>query len=130
MVIRFKLSSAYIIPELEGHISINLSVESRAKVGKPFTSTCDGWEEGTYTNFREWIKGQYGLQSLNSKDEQGLPARQQKAKDITFKKTNGFRVLPPRTGLTVKDMQRVVRAYIGTCYRMCFHEIAPARPLC
>ena len=109
---------------------MNLSAESHAKVGKPFMSAHNDWQEGTYTCFCEWIPVQYGIELPDSEDEAGLPAQQQRAKDITFVKKNGFRVLPNRAGFTVKDMQRVVRAYIGTCYHKSFKEIVVLRSLC
>lgn len=113
---------------------MNPSAESHAKVGRQFTNACSEWEDGTYTKFREWIKVQYGMQSQDSEDEGPLPARQQRSKDIIFKKDpqKGFRVLPKRDGHTVKDMQRTVRAYIGTCYRKYSGcgDIASLRPFC
>jgi hypothetical protein len=60
------------------------------------------------------------LKELDSEDEVEVPVDMQKAKSIAFQKNKkGYFILPPRSDYrTIKQRQRVVRAYIGTVYRM------------
>lgn len=95
------------------------SMETPPLVGKSFTNAHQDWKEGMYENFKEWSVKQFGHQPLESEDEAELPIQFQKAKDISFEKNRrGHFVLPPlRNYRTIKQKQRVIRAYVGAVYR-------------
>ena len=63
---------------------------------------------------------QFGLKELDSEDEVEVPVDMQKVKSIAFQKNKkGYFILPLRSDYrTIKQRQRVVRAYIGSVYRM------------
>ena len=93
-------------------------MESSPLIGNSFTNTHKDWKEGMFENFKEWSLKQFGLQDLESGDEEIL-VQHQKAKDIIFEKNSrGFFILPPLKDFsTIKAKQRVVRGYIGATYR-------------
>ena len=60
------------------------------------------------------------MEEVDSEDNGDVPVDFQRAKDIEFKKNErGEFILPPiSTYDTVRQKQRVVRAYIGAVYSM------------
>jgi hypothetical protein len=57
---------------------------------------------------------------MESDDEAEVPVHMQKAKDIKFERNKeGEYILPSMSDYgTVRQMQRVIRGYIGAVYRM------------
>jgi hypothetical protein len=94
-------------------------METPPLVGNSFTNTHKDWKEGMYENFKDWSVKQFGNQPLGSGDEAELPVEFQKAKDISFEKNRrGCFILPPLENYrTIKQKQKVIRAYVGAVYR-------------
>jgi hypothetical protein len=95
------------------------SMETPPLVGNSFTNAHKDWKEGMYENFKDWSLKQFGHHPLESGDEAEVPIQFKKAKDISFEKNRrGHFVLPPlRTYRTIKEKQKVIRAYAGAVYR-------------
>ena len=95
-----------------------ISVESSPNSGNKFTNSCKTWREGTYENFKEWVVKQFRISELGSDDEAEVLADMQKAKDISFEKNDcGHFILPPiENHHSMKQRQRIIRAYIGAVY--------------
>lgn len=68
--------------------------------------------------FKDWAVKQFGHKGGDSDDDDEVPIHHQKAKDIVFKKDKKGRfILPAKSEFkTVRDLQRVVRGYIGAVY--------------
>jgi hypothetical protein len=98
----------------------NYSIEGTPSAGTAFTNSYADWREGTYELFKEWSLKQHGLKEPDSDDDTDVPVHLQKAKDIPFERnTIGDFILPPLSNFrTVRQKQRVVRAYIGAVYSM------------
>jgi hypothetical protein len=94
-------------------------MESSALIGNTFTNSCPDWKEGTYDNFKDWALKQFGVTEPDSDEDAEVPVQLQKAKDIKFSKNiRGEFILPPISNYkTIRQKQRVVRAYIGAVYR-------------
>jgi hypothetical protein len=109
------------------HLSHKIySVESSPVVGNTFTNSCDNWRDGTYENFKEWTVRQFGVEELDSNDEEEVPVHKQKSKDMVFKKNSrGHFVLPPKQEYkTNRQRQKVIRGYIGTVYHQSIYFVA------
>lgn len=94
------------------------SVETSPLIGNTFTNSYQDWKEGTYDNFNNWALKQFGINELDSDEENEIPVHFQKAKDIEFETNRaGYLILPPLTNYkTIRQKQRVVRGYIGANY--------------
>jgi hypothetical protein len=101
------------------------SVESSPVVGNAFTVSCNDWKEGTCANFNDWALKQFDFKEFDSDDEAEVPVHMMKAKDIKFERNDRKElILPPISNYrTVRQKQRVIRAYIGAVYRQSIQYI-------
>jgi hypothetical protein len=68
--------------------------------------------------FQKWSLGQYDPKERDSDEDDEVPVRFQKAKDIVFSvNKRGYLILPPKDDFEkTRERQRVVRGYIGAVY--------------